>query len=94
MAIGVYAFAGCVNLTSVILGSVKLFYGGVFYYCENLTSIVIPYSVKSILTDTFFYCISLTDVYYTGSEEEWSAIEIYEGNGDLTDATIHYNYIP
>ena len=36
----------------------------------------------------------MTDVYYTGSEAEWLAIRIGSSNSDLTDATIHYNYVP
>ena len=36
----------------------------------------------------------MTDVYYTGSESEWQAIEIGVINDDLLNATIHYNYVP
>jgi hypothetical protein len=33
-------------------------------------------------------------VYYTGSEAEWAKISIDDYNSYLTNATIHYNYVP
>jgi len=30
-------------------------------------------------------------VYYAGTQKQWNAIEIGEGNEDLTNATIHFN---
>ncbi len=60
-----------------------------FKGCTNLTSVTIPASVTSIWGWTFKECTSLTDVYYSGSEEQWNAID----NDDyvLRHATIHYN---
>ena len=48
----------------------------------------------SIDTGAFGNCNNLTDVYYVGSEEEWKLITIGNDNYDLTNATIHYNYVP
>lgn len=62
-----------------------------FSYCTSLTSITIPSSVTSIGSDAFWGCTSLANVYYTGSEAKWSAIDVGYGNEDLTSATIHYN---
>ena len=62
-----------------------------FDSCTGLTRIVLPDSVTSI-GGAFYDCTNITDVYYTGSEEQWSAIEIADGNDELLNATIHYNY--
>jgi hypothetical protein len=35
----------------------------------------------------------LTNVYYTGSEADWSKISIFIGNDYLTNATKHYNHV-
>ena len=65
-----------------------------FEYCSSLTSVVIGDSVTNIGYMAFYGCTSLKDVYYTGSEAEWAEISIDSANGNLTNATIHYNYVP
>ncbi|MBR0120614.1 MAG: leucine-rich repeat protein [Clostridia bacterium] len=61
-----------------------------FYDCKNLKTVSIPLSVSLIENNAFAGCTSLTDVYYAGSAEDWSKIEIYYENECLTDANIHY----
>ena len=41
----------------------------------------------------FYGCNSLEDVWYSGTEEDWEAIDIEENDDDfwLSEATIHYN---
>ena len=57
-----------------------------------LTTVVIPDSVTTIDGGAFTDCDNLTDVYYAGSEPEWDAITIVEGNNEgLLEATVHYN---
>ena len=91
--IAMEAFRNCSNLTSVTIGdSVTSIDYEAFSGCSNLTSIEIPDSVTSIDDFAFDGCSSLKDVYYTGSEAEWSAISIGSYNESLTNATIHYNY--
>lgn len=65
---------------------------GAFELCVSLTSLEMPDSVTSIDVHAFSNCYSLTDVYYTGSEERWNAIEIADCNDYILNATIHYNY--
>ena len=92
-SIGSFAFFGCSSLTSVVIpDSVTSIGDYAFSGCSKLTSIVIPDSVTSI-GGWAFYCSSLTNVYYTGSEEDWQEIS-FGYNSNLTDANIHYNYIP
>ena len=64
-----------------------------FDSCSNLVSVTIPDSVITIGNFAFFDCISLTNVYYNGTEEQWSRISIGRWNGDLVNATIQFKGI-
>ena len=91
--IGTSAFAYCTNLTSINIPEGVISIGEyAFSDCKNLESINIPEGVTSIGEFAFFGCSGLTDVYYSGTEEQWSAITKNSGNSYLTSATIHYNY--
>ena len=66
---------------------------GAFCFTDDLISIVIPKTVTGVLSDAFHQCSSLINVYYTGTQAEWSAISIGGSNTPLTNATITYNYV-
>lgn len=55
-----------------------------FYENEFLTRVKIPVSVKLIETCALSGCYNLKQIDYAGTEEEWDAIDIWEGNEDLT----------
>lgn len=94
-SIGDDAFASCDSLTSMVIpDSVTSIGDRAFYNCKNLISVVIGNSVNSIGDGAFEACYRLTDVYSTGTEEDWRKISISSGNGYITNATIHYNYVP
>ena len=64
-----------------------------FEYSE-ITSVEIPASVQSIGYRSFIDCQNLSsgNVYFAGSEAEWSSVDIADGNTNLKQATFHYNY--
>lgn len=88
-----YAFYECNPLKSAVIPDSVTSIGELaFANCSNLTSIVIPSSITLIDFYAFDECNSLTDVYYTGTEEEWNAIEHIKYSHIPDTATIHYNY--
>lgn len=89
--IGGQCFRGCTNLTEVVVGSgiTKITYA-CFYDCSSLAKVTIPTSVTTI-SEFAFGGTALTDVYYKGTQEQWSSINIENNNTPLTNATIHYN---
>ena len=92
--IGDYAFQNCPKLTSIIIpDSITSIGGWAFYSCNNLTSITIPASVTSIGDWAFSYCANLKNVFYAGSESDWSRITIGSFNDELIDRLIHYNSV-
>ena len=57
---------------------------------QGLNEVVIPNTIKSYSTRGFPGGIT---IYYTGTEEEWNAIEGISGRVPES-VTIHYNYVP
>lgn len=57
---------------------------------NSLTYIYIPESVTSIGLGVVQACKSLSDVYYSGTKEQWEAIDIDKSNELLLNKTIHF----
>ncbi len=75
-SIGNGAFQLCSSLTSITIpDSVTSIGDDAFAYCRYLTSITIPNSVTSIGSTAFYDCDSLTRIDFTGTVEQWNAIE-------------------
>ncbi len=90
--IGRNAFINCHALeTAVFCGDMGSIGERVFSGCSSLKTLTIGGRVGSIGENAFSECRSLTDVYFAGSEEEWAAIPVADGNERLQSATIHYN---
>lgn len=91
-----HAFEGCTALTDVtFLDGLTEIEAGMFWGCSELKRVAIPASVTSIGQAAFYNCPNVTDVYYSGSEEQWDAIEIKMFNsplarGSTTRANFHY----
>ena len=91
LQIGECSFESCDNLMeAVIRGRVASIEVGTFNNCSNLMSVTIPASVKIIGNDAFVNCPRLATVYFQGSNDQWKAIFVEDGNEQLTRAQIVY----
>ena len=73
-SIGSSAFGGCSSLTSVTIGNGVTSIGSyAFSDCSSLKFIVIPTDIASIGNYAFY---KYTKVCYTGSEDDWSKVNI------------------
>ena len=93
-SIGEEAFYSCSGLTSVTLGnSVTSIGDSAFKNCTGLTSVTIGNSVISIGWNSFRDCSNLKTINYTGTKEQWDAID-KGGNWHYNagNYTINYNY--
>ena len=88
--IGQSAFKDCTGLETLNIPSVETIDASAFSGCTALTSVSLPKNVKTIGNAAFRYCESIKDVYYAGSETEWSAIDIQPYNNPIVNATKHY----
>lgn len=89
--IGECAFQRCTSLSGIdIPNGVTSIQDGTFRRCSALSNISIPSTVTSIGAGATAYCSKLNDVYYSGSEREWSKISIGSDNIYLMNSDIHY----
>ena len=88
--IGGLAFTQCAKLTSVTIGTGVTTIGSyAFDSCSNLKAIVLKCSALSIGDNAFRNCNALTDVFYAGTEAQWTAL----GNNCPKTEYIHYSCI-
>lgn len=89
------AFEECVNLVSIeIPDSVVSIGKSAFIGCTALEDVVLPAGITAIENFTFDGCESLKNVYFRGTEEQWSQIAVGSYNTYLSQAEIHFNYEP
>lgn len=86
------AFDGCTNLTTVTLGkNVSSIGWSAFKDCTKLSSINLPGSLTSIERYAFYNCSALSSVTFCGTEEQWNAVTIAEGNEVLSGVTVEFH---
>ncbi len=88
--IGKWAFYNTAITTVTIPDSVKEIAYGAFLE-GMLTSVTLGNGIENIGEYAFGECRKISDVYYNGTEAEWSEISIDEGNEYLINATIHFS---
>lgn len=101
-SIGGSAFENCYALADITIGSsVTTIGSSAFQACFPLIKIIIPKSVTTIGMKAFYNCYRLNGelttgepnpygVYYSGTAEDWNAIEILDPNDNLKEAKRHY----
>ena len=71
--IGSNAFEGCEGLTSITLPEGVTKIGDyAFVGCTSLESVLLPSTLRQIGTGAFDACFILYDIYYSGSQAQWS----------------------
>ena len=88
--IGDSAFMERTELESAVIPEgVTLLDNNAFNCCLSLKSVTLPRSLTAIGWYAFTSCVSLTDVYFGGTQAQWDAITVEEGNEALLNAVIH-----
>lgn len=90
ISIGEWAFCDCTSLTSADLQGVVSLGTDAFNGCSGLTTVSLSADIKSIAQEAFFGCYNLTDIWYTGTQSEWNAVEIGADNEYLEKANVHF----
>lgn len=72
--------------------SVKEIADYAFSFSSYLTTVYLHNNVTNIVGKAFYHTLSLDDVYYSGTEEEWEALDIHIANYP-NDVVFHYDRI-
>ena len=85
-----FAFSGCTVPAISIGKKVETINYSAFYGCNQMESIVIPKSVKRIVSYAFYQCYLLDTVYYEGTAEEWSGVSVGKSGNEIANAEVYY----
>lgn len=94
VSIGNWAFGYCTNMARLTVGQgVTELAENMMYRCYQMHTIVIKGKLTAIRDSAFDRCSGLLDIYFAGTQEEWSQIQIGINNERMDNATIHYHYV-
>jgi len=80
----------CSKLTAVTVPkSVTVLPKNTFYYSEDLAAVRLPASLTEIGENAFGDCGALTDIWFAGTQAQWDAVQIADGNDPLRRAVLH-----
>ena len=91
-SIGGSTFEDCTSLEAIVIPEKVTGIGqATFSGCTALKQIVLPAGLKTIGYEAFWQC-DLDEIYYGGTEEQWTAVEVGSMNF-LSGVTKHYNCV-
>ena len=90
--IGDRAFVGCALSELTVAKNVTKLGEAAFKDNGNLICLTLPINLNRILGSAFAGCYSLTDVYYPGTQADYTDIWIEELNDFLKEATWHFSH--
>lgn len=85
-----FAFNGCAMSELVIGNRVETINYSAFFDCANLKRVIMPKSVKKIVSYAFYKCLALEEVFYLGTEEEWAQIKIGKNGNDIKNVPVYF----
>lgn len=76
------------SLTTVKISEGAKRLSGTFSRLSTLTTVYLPASLKELGPNTFAHCTQLKNVYFAGTQAQWDALTIADGNQELSLATV------
>lgn len=92
-----YAYAENLYLNGALAETLEIPEGvtvireGLFRKASCIQRVALPKSLTGVVNNAFAYCKNIQEVFYAGSEEEWSELTIAPGNDPLKNAQVYFN---
>ncbi len=62
-----------------------------YEYKDQILAVELPVGITAVGENAFDGCSAITDVYFIGTEHQWSGVTVNSGNSNLTEATMHFH---